>query len=663
MDRTTTRLFTGLTMEPLLRTDVLVIGGGLAGERCAIEAASAGHDVIIVSLIPPRRSHSCAAQGGMQAALANCVMGAGDSPDVHFLDTVRGSDWGADQEVVRIFVDEAPVAVRELAHFGVPWTRVRAGKNRYHIKGKAVELDEPAEMAGLLMHRDFGGTARWRTCYAAAGTGHAALYAIDGEVVRLGITVQERTEALALIHDANRCSGAVVRCLRSGGIGAILARATIIATGGHGRIYGQYTTNATINEGTGAAIALATGMVPLGNMEAVQFHPTGLWPSGILVTEGCRGDGGYLLDRDLQRFMVDLEPEKQELASRDVVSRHMMTQIRAGRGADSPFGPHLWLDVRHLGRKHVHTQLREVYEICRDFLGIDPADTLVPVRPAQHYSMGGIRVNKDGQAYNLSGLFAAGEAACWDMHGFNRLGGNSLAETIVAGRIVGARAAEFAHTESLDVDMALVTSCVNQQKNRVLGWLARSGDGPGVYEIRNSLAEIMMGKVGIFRNGAELEEAVADIRSLLSRLDNAVLRTRAPGMNPELTFALRLRGMLRLALITAGGALARTESRGAHSRTDYPARDDANWLKRTLARWPAGGNKPQFSYEPVGLLDLPPAGRGYGESSRLDMIRGIDAYNDTVNEEQTRAGRLDPVEPVGSRLRPGEWRKAGGAPA
>ncbi|MGB5305759.1 MAG: fumarate reductase flavoprotein subunit [Gammaproteobacteria bacterium] len=649
-------------MEPLQKTDVLVIGGGLAGERCAIEAASAGLKVIIISLIPPRRSHSCAAQGGMQAALANCVMGAGDSPDVHFLDTVRGSDWGADQEVVRIFVDEAPVAVRELAHFGVPWTRVRAGKSTHHIKGKMVELDEPEEQAGLLMHRDFGGTAKWRTCYAAAGTGHAALYAIDGEVVRLGITVQDRTEALSLIHAAGRCHGAVVRCLRSGGVGAILARATIIATGGHGRIYGQYTTNATINEGTGAAIALATGVVPLGNMEAVQFHPTGLWPSGILVTEGCRGDGGYLLDRDLKRFMVDLEPEKQELASRDVVSRHMMAQIRDGRGAESPFGPHLWLDIRHLGREHVHTRLREVYDICRDFLGIDPADELIPVRPTQHYSMGGIRVNKDGQAYNLHGLFAAGEVACWDMHGFNRLGGNSLAETIVAGRVVGARAAEFAHAESLDVDMALVTHCVAEQEVRIRRWLERSGTGPSVYGIRNDLAEIMMGKVGIFRNGAELEEAVAEIRALLAALDNAVLRTLAPGMNPELTFALRLRGMLQLGLITASGALARTESRGAHSRTDYPARDDANWLKRTLAHWPPGADEPHFSYEPVGLIDLPPAGRGYGKSSIVDMTQGIDAYNETVNAAQTRAGRLDPAAPFGSNLRPGAWRKAEGAP-
>ncbi len=640
----------------LLSTDVLIIGGGLAGERCAIEAAAAGHDVLILSIVPPRRSHSCAAQGGMQASLGNCVMGAGDNTALHFLDTVRGSDWGADQEVAQMFVEDAPIAVRELAHFGVPWTRVRGGRNRYFIKGKRVELDELPENDGLLMHRDFGGTAKWRTCYAAAGTGHAALYAVDGEVVRLGITVKDRTEAVALIHDGGRCWGAVVRCLRTGKYFSVVAKATVIATGGYGRIYGQYTTNATINEGTGAAIALATGVVPLGNMEAVQFHPTALSPSGILITEGCRGDGAYLLDKNLHRFMVDLEPEKQELASRDVVSRHMVQCMRDGNGVETPFGPHLWLDLRHLGEEHLRTKLREVVEICRDFVGLEPTRDLIPVHPTQHYSMGGIRVNKDGQAYGMAGLFAAGEASCWDMHGFNRLGGNSLAETIVAGRIVGQSVAKHAAAASLDVSTSHVFATQRLAAERAREWFSRSGSGPSVYAIRDAMAETMLEKVGIFRNGDDLEQAVAELTRLLGDCDKAVLRSKAPGMNPELTFALRLKGMLRLATVTAMGALARSESRGAHWRTDYPLRDDANWLNRTLVRWADDASEPEFSYEPVGLIDLPPGHRGYGSDERIGMETPIEEYNRGVADAQAANGRLETSEPVGSRVSWGDWK-------
>ena len=392
---------------------------------------------------------------------------------------------------------------------------------------------------------------------------------MDSQVVKLGITVLDRMEALALVHDGERCHGAVVRCLRTGRIEAILARATVIATGGHGRIYGKYTTNATINEGTGAIIAMETGVVPLGNMEAVQFHPTGLWPSGILVTEGCRGDGGYLLNSQGDRFLVELEPEKQELASRDVVSRHMMAEIRDGRGVASPHGPHLWLDLRHLGEEHLTTKLREVYEICRDFLGIKPWEELIPVRPTQHYSMGGVRVNKDGEAYGLARLYAVGEASCWDMHGFNRLGGNSLAETLVAGRVVGMNIASRLAGDTWDPDPGLARGFLDSTNARIRRWLDRTGDGPTVYDIRDRLAETMIGKLGVFRTGSELEASVTEIRALIAEAERAVIRSRAPGMNPELSFALRLPGMLKLSLVTALGAVAREESRGAHFRTDH----------------------------------------------------------------------------------------------
>ena len=401
-------------MTAIFTTDVLVIGAGLAGERAAIAAAAEGNEVTILSLVPPRRSHSCAAQGGMQASLGNCNKGAGDSKELHWLDTVKGSDWGADQEAARIFADNAPLAMREMAHFGVPWSRVKGGPADYFIKGKKVTLEEPHENEGLIMHRDFGGVSRWRTCYTADGTGHTVLYTMDNMVVQLGITVHDRMEAISLIHDGAHCRGAVVRCLRTGQLRAYIAKATLIATGGFGRIY-RYSTNAIINEGTGQAIALDTGVVPLGNMEAVQFHPTGIVPTDILVTEGCRGDGAFLLDKDEYRFMPDYEPAKQELASRDVVSRRMTEHIRKGKGIESPDGVHLWLDVRHLGEDHLRTKLREVFDICMYFLGVNPITQLIPVRPTQHYSMGGIRTNKDGHAYSLEGLWSLGEAACWDM--------------------------------------------------------------------------------------------------------------------------------------------------------------------------------------------------------------------------------------------------------
>ncbi len=646
--------------ERLVTTDVLIIGGGLAGERAAIEAAAAGHDAIILSLVPPRRSHSCAAQGGMQAALANCVKAEGDSPVVHFLDTVRGSDWGADQEVANIFAEEAVVAVREMAHFGVPWSRVQGGKNHYFIKGEEVEIDEALESDGLIMHRDFGGTAKWRASYASAGTGHAALYAVDSEVVRLGVTVRDRAEAVALIHDDSRCLGVIVRCLRTGSHYAIMAKATVIATGGYGRIYGQFTSNATINEGTGASIALDTGIVPLGNMEAVQFHPTTVVPSGILVTEGCRGDGGYLLDKNMNRFMVDREPEKQELASRDVVSRHMAQVMRDGDGVESPYGPHLWLDIRHLGEEHLRTKLLEVWDICRDFVGVNPAEALIPVRPTQHYSMGGVRVNKDGQAYGLAGLFAVGEAACWDMHGFNRLGGNSLSETIVTGRIVGRRVAEYASGMELRGNTGDAFDALARAEQKATDWLKRTGNGPSIYDIRDRMGETMMHKVGIFRTGEELAEAIDELGAMLDDCDNAVLRCKDPGVNPELAFALRLKGMLRLAMTVAQGAQARTESRGAHFRTDHPLRNDREWLNRTLVRWGEDADTPSFTYEPVGLIDLAPGYRGYGADERIEMTDSLDHYNDNVADEQANHGRLPTTEEMGSRLRRGAWQEVAG---
>ncbi|ACA60422.1 fumarate reductase flavoprotein subunit [Candidatus Desulforudis audaxviator] len=583
-------------------TDVLVLGAGLAGERTAIEAAARGLEVVILSLVPPRRSHSTVAQGGLQAALGNSVMSHGDSPDIHFADTVRGADWGCDQHVVRLFVNTAPAAVRQMARWGVPWSRITAGERR--LPDLSV-VEEPEAGAGLINARKFGGTTKWRTCYAADGTGHALQYALDGMVLSMGITVHDRTEAIALIHDGKKCLGAVARCLRTGDFRAYLAKATVIATGGCGRLY-SLSTNSVINEGTGLSLALDTGLTCLGNMEAVQFHPKTLPPTWIPVSEG---GGGYLLDRNLDYFMPYYQPKNNEQPYRDVTARRMQERIRAGLGVESPHGPHLWLDVRHLGADHIERHLRSLAAFCRDFAGIDPARELIPVRPVQHYIMGGVRTNIDGAAYGLKGLFAVGEAACWDLHGFNRLGGNSLAETIVAGTVVGKKVAEFALGEALHYSSALVAEHLAAQEDRVRRLIAGNNGGENVYALKKQMGRILTEHVGIFRNGSGLKTAVAALGELHQRARRVGLVSSGRGAVPELGAALRLPGMVRLALCIACGALARTESRGSHFREDHPNRDDVNWLCRTLAYWPPGAEMPELKYEPVQITELNPGKR------------------------------------------------------
>ncbi len=550
--------------------------------------------------MPAKRSHSKAAQGGMQASLGNVIKGQGDNEDVHFEDTVRGSDWGADQEVVRMFVNTAPKAIRELAAWGVPWSRVRRGDRDVIINGQKTTITERDEAHGTVAQRDFGGTKKWRTCYVSDGTGHAMINTVADRATAESIPVHERTEALALIHDGSRCYGAVVRNLVSGKLTAYVARATGIAAGGAGRLY-RVTTNAVICEGIGHALALETGVSALGNMEAVQFHPTGIFPAGILVTEGCRGDGGLLKDVDGHRFMPDYEPEKKELASRDVVSRRMEEHIAKGKGVKSRFGDHLWLDITLLGEHHIKHNLREVYEICHHFLGVDPVKDPIPVRPAQHYTMGGVRTRPSGESPALKGLFAAGEAACWDMHGFNRLGGNSVAD---------GRGTEDA--------MAL----------------------------RVRMQELMTAKVGIFRRGKDLEEAVGELQQLLVRSRDIGVRYKAEGANPELVAAYRTKMMLKLALTVAYGALMRTESRGAHYREDYARRDDAQWLKRTLATWKHEGDTlPTLDYEAldVGRMELPPGWRGYGAKNHVDHpdTAARQQAVDAIREGMKGASRAD----------------------
>ena len=596
-------------------SDLLVIGAGLAGERVACEAAQNGFKASCLSIVPARRSHSSAAQGGMQAALGNCAKGEGDNTDVHFVDTVKGSDWGCDQEVARLFADTAPIEMRRLAHWGVPWNRVVPGQSFFFKGGEKFEKYEKEENEGLITARSFGGTAKWRTCYTSDGTGHAVMCTMDNRCAQKGVEVHDKTEAIALIQDGETCFGVVARCLRTGELRVYLSKATMIAAGGFGRIYPN-TTNAVICDGGAHTMCVGTGVVPMGNMEAVQFHPTGIVPTDILVTEGCRGDGGTLLDVNEKRFMHEYEPDKAELASRDVVSRWMTHHMREGHGVKSSYGEHLWLDIRHLGEEHITGKLREVYEICTSFLGVDPIHQLIPVRPTQHYSMGGVRTNKDGAAYGLKGLFAAGEAACWDMHGFNRLGGNSLAETVVAGGIIGSRIAEYLEGSETEFKTSLINDEVKKQQARIDALVSGANGSENVYKVRKAMQDALHKGANIFRTQQGLEACVAELQEALIRAKNVGLRSDGKGVNPELASALKLEGQVKMALMVAYGALQRTESRGSHNREDFTARNDRDWLNRTLAYWKNPDDTlPTLEYEPATeVVEIPPGDRGYGKS-------------------------------------------------
>ncbi|HEG6088027.1 TPA: fumarate reductase flavoprotein subunit [Campylobacter coli] len=628
-------------------SDALVIGGGLAGLRAAIEVAKSGQSVTLLSICPVKRSHSAAVQGGMQASLGNGAKGEGDNEDLHFADTVKGSDWGCDQEVARMFAQTAPKAVRELASWGVPWTRVTKGPRTVVINAQKTVIEEREEAHGLINARDFGGTKKWRTCYIADATGHCMLYGVANEAIKHQVKIIDRMEAVRVIHDGKKCLGVIARDLTNGQLIAYIARGTMIATGGYGRIYKQ-TTNAVICEGTGAAIALETGLCRLSNMEAVQFHPTPIVPSGILLTEGCRGDGGILRDVDGYRFMPDYEPEKKELASRDVVSRRMMEHIRKGKGVKSPYGDHLWLDISILGRAHVEKNLRDVQDICKTFNGIDPADEgpkgWAPVLPMQHYSMGGIRTKPTGESQWLDGLFACGEAACWDMHGFNRLGGNSCAETIVAGMIIGDYFADYCKNNGEVIDTNIVKDFLTKEYQYLKSLVDKEGKY-SVFEIKNRMKEIMWDKVAIFRTGEGLKEAVDELEKLYKESQNVKVHCKELDCaNPELEEAYRVPRMLKVALCVAYGALLRTESRGAHYREDYPKRDDLNWMKRTLTYWVEGESLPRVEYDELDIMkmEMPPAFRGYGAKGNIienPLSEKRQAEVDAIREKMEAEGK------------------------
>ncbi len=527
--------------------DVLVIGAGLSGLRVAIELTDQ-YDVAVLTKVHPLRSHSVAAQGGINASLS-----PEDSWESHAFDTVKGSDYLADQDVVEVMAREAPRAVIENERWGTAFSRAEDGR---------------------IAQRPFGGAAYPRTCYAADKTGHNLLHTTFEQALRKGVKFYHEWFVTSLVKSEERVCGVTALEIATGEIHGFTAKAVVLATGGFGRVYG-HSTNALINTGDGAAIALRAG-VPLKDMEFVQFHPTTLVPSSILITEGARGEGGYLFNNEGKRFMEKYAPKDMELAPRDIVARAIQTELMKGRRFEDNY---VRLDLTHLGKEKIIERLPGIREISMFFAGVDPIEEPIPVRPGQHYSMGGIHCDKDGKT-PLDGLFTVGETACMSVHGANRLGGNSLLETLVFGRLVGQKVGEYA-AQCQQVDSCAVDDAAFDMRQKMQSILLReAGDSPA--EIRTEMGRIMDNEVGVYRDQETLESALKAIRFLKERYTKISLPRCDAQFNYALIRALELENMLYLAESITMTALMRRESRGAHSRTDYPERDDENFLKHSL---------------------------------------------------------------------------------
>jgi succinate dehydrogenase / fumarate reductase flavoprotein subunit len=562
--------------------DVLIIGAGLTGLRAALRISEAGLNGAVISKVHPLRSHSVAAQGGMNAALGNVKGedGATDSWKSHARDTVAGSDYLADQDAVERMCREAPTAVIELEHMGMVWSRLDSGK---------------------IAQRPFGGAGFPRTCYAADRTGHNALHTLYEHVSEREIPVYEEFFVTSLITNDGRCVGCTALELMTGQVHGLLAKAVLMATGGFGRIFNR-STNALINTGDGQALALRAGAL-LKDMEFVQFHPTTLYRTNILITEGARGEGGILLNQNGERFMERYAPTSVDLAPRDVVARAIEREIAEGRGYE---GSYVHLDLRHLGADRIRERLPGIRQIAMDFAGVDPIQDPLPIQPGQHYSMGGIDVDING-ASTLRGLYAAGECACVSVHGANRLGGNSLVETVVFGRLVAEKIIKDV-ANITPSDDATAQAAVTSVNDRIDGILRREG-GEHVFMIRDRMTDTMSTKFGIFREKQKMQEGLDEIKKMQERISHVSPQNKERQLNQALVRFLELEGMLLLAEAVARGALAREESRGSHTRTDYPERDDRNFLRHTLVG--LRDETMYVSYKPVTLGMFEPWERVY----------------------------------------------------
>lgn len=551
--------------------DAVIIGAGGAGMRSALQMASSGLKVALISKVFPTRSHTVSAQGGITAALGNA-----DEDDWrwHMYDTVKGADYIGDQDCIEYLCKTGPQAVYELEHMGLPFSRMDNGKIYQRQFGG--------------QSKNFGGEQAARTCAAADRTGHALLHTLYQQNLKAKTHVFSEWYALDIVKNAaGKIAGVTAMDIESGELVFFQSRVCILATGGAGRIY-QSTTNAHINTGDGFGMALRAG-IPLQDMEMWQFHPTGIAGAGTLVTEGCRGEGGYLINKDGERFMERYAPRVKDLASRDVVARAMALEIRHGNGSTSHGIDHVRLKLDHLGADLINTRLPGIRELSIKFAGVDPIVEPIPVVPTCHYSMGGIPTNIHGQVLNphngkdaiVEGLYAVGECACVSVHGANRLGGNSLLDLVVFGRAAGLHVEELWQSNHLP-DMPYVgEEDLAVALRRYQRWDdSKEGERPSA--LRAEVQKVMQQDFGVFRTGSVMEEGLTRLNSLRERLKNAYLSDKSKIFNTERVIALELDNLMATAYATAQSALTRTESRGAHSREDYPERDDKQWIKHTI---------------------------------------------------------------------------------
>ncbi len=569
------------------KIDAVVVGSGLAGLRAALEISKNGLEVAVITKVYPTRSHSGAAQGGISAALANS---AEDSLELHMYDTIKGSDYLGDQDVIELFVNEAVKTIYELEHMGVPFSRTSDGK---------------------INQRPFGGHSSPRACFAADITGHVLLHTLYEQCVKHNVHFYNEFQVFSLLIEDDISRGVVAWDIRNGGFHVFHSKAVLLATGGYGRAF-KITSNAHANTGDSLGLILENGL-PLEDMEFVQFHPTGLYKHGILLSEGARGEGGYLLNGNGERFMKKYAPEKMELAPRDVVSRAEQTEISEGRGG-GPNKDYVYLDLRHLGKEKIMERLPQIYELALNYLKVDALKEPVPIQPTAHYSMGGIPANinteviKNAQGDVVRGLYTAGEASCLSLHGANRLGTNSLQDATTFGRIAGKSISKYIRENGYE---ELPKNPFDRAKAKIDHLMNGKGKERAA-DIRKELQENMMNLVGVFRNEKDMLKLKGIIKELQERYKEVTIDDKSNAFNLDLLEAFELGNLLSFSEVIVEGAIARQESRGAHYRTDYPKRNDKNWLKHTLAWKTEDGVKLDHTKEVVIYWDrFPPKERKY----------------------------------------------------